>query len=98
MLKTSGSTESTTRPGEGGVGVGIDGGETLTSRLRTSKSMDSSTKTTQIAVEYDEVDGGVGKSTEKSSKSRRIVKKLEKPQRSKKFAKAIGSEERLPKH
>ena len=31
MLKTSGSTESTTRPGEGGVGVGGDSGETLTS-------------------------------------------------------------------
>ena len=26
MLKTSGSTESTTRPGKGGVGVGGDGG------------------------------------------------------------------------
>ena len=56
MLKTSGSTESTTRPGKSGVEVGSDGGETLTSRLRTSKSMDSSTKTTQIAVEYDGVD------------------------------------------
>ena len=27
MLKTSGSTESTTRPGKGGVGVGGDGGD-----------------------------------------------------------------------
>ena len=27
MLKTSGSTESTTRPGKGGVGVCDDGGE-----------------------------------------------------------------------
>ena len=26
MLKISGSTESTTRPGKGGVGVGGDGG------------------------------------------------------------------------
>ena len=52
-------------------------------------------------VEYDGVDGGggaVGKSVKKSSKSRRIVKKSKKPQRSEKFAKAIGSEERLPKH
>ena len=27
MLKTSGSTESITRPGKGGVGVGGDGGD-----------------------------------------------------------------------
>ena len=60
--------------------------------------MDSSTKTTQIAVEYDGVDGDVGKSTKKLSESRRIVKKPEKPQRAEKFAKAIGSEEGLPKH
>ena len=79
MLKTSGSTESTTRPGKGGVEVGGDGGETLTLRLRTSKSTDSSTKTTQIAVKYDGVDSDVGKSAEESSKSRRIVKKSEKP-------------------
>ena len=60
--------------------------------------MDSLTKTTQITVEYDGVDGDVGKSTKKSSESQKIVKKPEKPQRSEKFAKAIGSEERLPKH
>ena len=50
----------------------------LISRLRTSSSTDSSTNATQIAVEYDEVDGGksgaVGKSVKKSSKSQRIVK------------------------
>ena len=40
--------------------------------------------TTQIAVEYDEVDG-VGKSVKKSSKSQRIVKKSEKPQRPEKL-------------
>ena len=45
----------------------------LTLMLRTSSSTDSSTSTTQIAVEYDEVDGG-GKLVEKSSKSQRIVK------------------------
>ena len=63
--------------------------------------MDSSVSAAQIVVEYDGVDGGggaVGKSVKKSSKSRRIVKKSKKPQRSEKFAKAIGSEERLPKH
>ena len=55
----------------------------------------------QIVVEYDGVDGGGGgggKSVEKSSKSRRIVKKSKKRQSSEKFAKAIGSEERLLKH
>ena len=69
----------------------------LTSMLRTSSSTDSSTSTTQSAVKYDEVDGG-GKLVEKSSESRKIVKKSKKPQRSEKFAKAIGSEERLPRH
>ena len=68
-----------------------------TSMLRTSSSTKSSTSATQSAVKYDEVDGS-GKSVKKSSKSRRIVKKSKKPQSSEKFAKAIGSEERLPKH
>ena len=88
MLKTSGSTEFTTRPGKGEVGVGADGGETLTSRLRTSSSTDSSTSAAQIVVEFDGVDAGggaVGKSVKKSSKSRRIVKKSEKPQRPEKL-------------
>ena len=49
-------------------------------------------------VKYDEVDDGGGKSVKKLSGSQRIVKKPEKPQRSEKFAKAIGLEERLPKH
>ena len=61
--------------------------------LRTSSSTDSSTSATQIAVEDDGVDGGGGKSVEKSSKSRRIVKKSEEPQRPEKFAKAIGLKE-----
>ena len=60
----------------------------LTSMLRTSSSMDSSTSAAQIVVEYDGVDdgGGEGKSVEKSSK-------VEEPQRPEKSAKAIGSEE-----
>ena len=51
--------------------------------LRTSSSTDSSFSAAQILVEYDGVDagGGGGKLVEKSSKSRRIVKKPEKPQR-----------------
>ena len=69
----------------------------LISMLKTSSSTDSSTSATQITVEHDEVDAG-GKSVKKLSKSRRIVKKSKKPQRSEKFAKAIGSEEHLPKH
>ena len=44
----------------------------LTSMLRTSSSTDSSNSATQIAVEYDEVDGGRsgagGKLVKKSSK------------------------------
>ena len=53
-------------------------------------------------IKYDEVDGGrsgvVGKSVKKLSKSQKIVKKSKMPQKSGKFAKAIGSEEGLPKH
>ena len=52
-------------------------------------------------VEYDGVDGGGGgggklvKKVVKKSKNRQRVQRV---QRSEKFAKAIGSEERLPKH
>ena len=53
---------------------------------------------TRITVKYDEVGGTVGKSVKKLSRSQRIVKKPEKPQRSEKFIKAIGSEECLPMH
>ena len=63
---------------------------------------DSSTNAARVMVKYEEVDGGrsgaVGKLVKKSSKSRKIVKRFKKPQRSEKFAKTIGSEERLPKH
>ena len=52
----------------------------------------------QITVEYDKVDGGDGKSVQKSSKGRRIVKKSEKTSKAWKVAKVIGLEERLPKH
>ena len=69
----------------------------LTSMLRTSSSTNSSTSATQSAIKYDEVDGS-GKLVEKSSESRKIVKKSKKPQRSEKFAKAIGLRDLLPKH
>ena len=61
MLKTSGSTKSTTRPGKGGVRVG-DGDDNVSheneyiSRLRTSASSDSSTSTAQVRVKHDEDD------------------------------------------
>ena len=51
-------------------------------------------------VNYDEVDGvrkSVRKSSKSRQKSRRIVKEPKRLQRSEKFAKNIGSEERLPK-
>ena len=74
MLKTSGSTESTTRPGKGGVGVGGDGGDDGghdNGATSSSLSTDSSPSTTQIAVEYDGVDGGGGRWVKKSSKSQK---------------------------
>ena len=48
---------------------------------------------TQIAVEYDGVDGGDKKFAKKLSTSWRIVKKSKKPQRPEKSAKAIGLKE-----
>ena len=104
MLKISRSTESTTRPEKGGVGVGGDGDDgggddggddsgndgVITSMLRMSSSTDSSTSATQIVVDYDGVDGGVvGKSVKKSSKSRRIVKKSEKSQRPERLQRSL---------
>ena len=65
--------------------------------LNNSSSTDSSTSVTQIGVKHNEVDAG-GKSVGKLSKSQRFVKKSKKLQKSKKFAKAISSEEHLPKH
>ena len=53
-------------------------------------------------VKYEEVDGGrssaIGKLVKKLSKSQRIFKNSKKSQKSEKFAKALGSEECLPKH
>ena len=79
------------------IQVSMGCAQPLTSMLRTSSSARSSTSATESAVKYDEVDGS-GKLVKKLSESRKIVKKSKKPQRSEKFAKAIGSEERLPKH
>ena len=68
MLKTSGSTESKTRPGEGGVGVGGSRAGRGGSKLDGSELRD------------DEVDGGevevdeVGKKGQKTSKSKKSSK------------------------
>ena len=78
MLTTSESTEFTTRPGKGRVGVGGNGSD-----------------------DGGHVDGGGGggdKSVKTSSKCRKIVKESKSFKRSEKLAKAIGLEERLPKH
>ena len=70
--------------------------------LRTSSSIDSSTSTTRTTVEYDEVDGGRSgagdKSVEKLSKVEELSKSSKNLKGLKKFAKAIGLEERLPRH
>ena len=91
MLKTSKSTESTTRLGKGRVWVvgdgGGDGSETLTSRLRTSSSTDSSTNATQIVIEFDGVDAGDGGGG-KSSKSCQKVEESSKSPKSRKNCKS----------
>ena len=54
--------------------------------------MDSSTRTAQIVVEFDRVDtddSAVGKLVKKLSKSRKIIKKSEKPQRPKKLQRLL---------
>ena len=81
MLKISWSAEFTTRPGKGRVEVSGDGGNDdigeLTSILRTSASIDSSTSAAQIVVEFDEVDVGSGGGN-KLGESRQKVKELSK--------------------
>ena len=77
MLKTSGSTESITRPGKGKVGDvgngGDDGGHD-NGTTSSSSSTDTSTSTIQIAVEYDGVDGGGSKWVKELSKSQKTSK------------------------
>ena len=96
MLKTSGSTESTTRPGKGGVGVGGDGGgdggddgghddehsprgsgraHQRTHQLVRPGLWSSMMRLMEVGVVL----------LASRSKSRRIVKKSEKPQRPEKL-------------
>ena len=113
MLKISGTTESTTRPRKGWVGVGHDGGGDCgdDGGHNDEYSPRGSGREHQWICQLArprlwlnmmglmvEVSDAVGKSIKKLSKSRRIVKKSKKPQRSEKFAKTIGSKERLLKH
>ena len=69
MLKTSGSIEPLTRPGEGVVGVGGDN-----RARRDAKKLDRS------KLDGDEVDGGdvevdeIGKKAQKTSKSKNLSK------------------------
>ena len=71
MLKTSGGTESKTRPGEGGVGVGG-------SRAgRGGSKLDGGRKIDDNGVDGDEVDDDVGTTVQKSSKSKNSSKSKE---------------------
>ena len=142
MLKTSGSTDSTTRPGKGKVGVGSDGVDEeghddehspqclkrvhqRTHQLswprlwlsvielidsdgcsgdfdrKTSSSTDSSNGVAQIVVELMRLMLVVVLVASRSKIRQKVEessKKSKRPQKSKRFAKAIGSEECLPKH
>ena len=85
ILKISGSIESITRLGKGGVRVGDDSGDDAgydNGATSLSSSTDLSTGATQIAVDYDGVDGGVAS----ESKNRQ---KVEKPQKSKKLQRLL---------
>ena len=89
MLKTSGSTKSTTRPEKGGVGVGGDGGDNgghdnkYTSRLMTSTLMNSSTSAAQVSVKYDEVGGRGGSGGKLVKKSSKVEESSKSPKVSK---------------
>ena len=113
ILKTSETTESTTRPEKNRVGVGGDGGGDGSddSGHNDKHSPRGSGREHQWICQLVrprlwlsmmglmvKVSDAIGKSIKKSSKSRRIVIKVQKLQRYEKFAKAIGSEERLPKY
>ena len=63
----------------------------FTSRLKTSALTDSSTSAARIMVKYDKVNKGRSRVDKKLSKSQKTLK-------AEKVLKAIGLEERLPKH
>ena len=115
MLKTSGSTESTTGPGKGGVGVGGNGGDNRDHDCEHSPqgSRQAHQRTHQLArprlwlslmelmlvvVLLASRSKGCQKFVKKSSKRSENRQRAQKASRSKKFAKDIGLEKRLPKH
>ena len=70
----------------------------ITSMLRTSLSTDSSFARPRLWLSLMGLMLVMVVVTSRSKSRQKVVKKWKKPQRSEKFAKAIGSEERLPKH
>ena len=92
MLKTSRSIKYIIRSGKSGVGNSGDGSRIFISRLKTSSSTDLLTSAAQIVVEFDKIDingSAIGKLVKKLSKSRRIVKKSEKPQRPERLKRSL---------
>ena len=73
MLKTLGNTESTTRPGEGIVGIGGD------SRVGCDGSKLDRNEIDRSEIDNGEIDGGkiddeIGKKGQKTSKSKNLFK------------------------
>ena len=107
MLKTSGSTESTTRPGKGGVGVGGDGGDDGghddehsprgSGRVHQPTHQLVRPKLGSSMMRLVEVKVLVASQSKSCQKSKNC-QRIQKPQRSEKSAKAIGLKEHLPKH
>ena len=113
MLKTSGSTEATTRPGKGGVGAGVDnggdggndGGHINEYSPRSSRRVHQRThqlvwpRLGSSMMRLIKVGAVLLAGWSKScQKVEESSKSPKKPQRSEKFAKAIALEERLLKH
>ena len=103
MLKTAGSTESTTRPGKGGVGVG--GGFALMMvvmmmniHLEAQGSASTTHQLVRPGLWSSMMRLVVVASRSKSCQKVENASKSQKLQRSEKFAKVIGSEKRLLKH
>ena len=108
MLKTSGSTESTTRLGKGGVGVGGDGGDdgghdnehspqgSGRVHQRTHQLVRPRLWSSMMRL----IEEGVVLLANRSKSRPKVEEssKVEKPQKPEEVAKVIGSGERLPKH
>ena len=97
MLKTSGSTESITRPGKGRVGVGGDGGDDGGHDEKHSPQGSGRAYQRTHQLEQPRLRSGMivlmVVVASRSKSRRKVVKKPEEPQRPEKSAKTIGSEE-----